>query len=260
MGCCICPGLDAGKDLPLFEGIEEFVPVIGTVGEHPVYRVLLTAVLLDLVEERDEHSVVLHRFIGNLQAEGLVGLDIDHRVHLDPAAPDLPLLPHSFAPVRDLDPGAVDGDDDILGEDLGCYIEREIRALDPAKERGRVCRRETGDERRELPDKSLHLAVGHLQEDVDAGHPRNERFGILIRSTALAGIHPGKELIPPIDKVKREIEFSALDQTFMIYTPIASVRVRASPAFFLRHGRPAGAPVIFTVLVGRPELFNTAAW
>lgn len=32
---------------------------------------------------------------------------------------------------------------------------------------------ERGDECRESPNKSLHLAVGHLQEDVDAVHPRN---------------------------------------------------------------------------------------
>lgn len=52
----------------------------------------------------------------------------------DPAAPDSPLLPQPFAPVGGLDPGTVDGDDDILGEELGCYGEREIRALDPAEE------------------------------------------------------------------------------------------------------------------------------
>jgi hypothetical protein len=43
VGCCICPGLDAGKDLPLLEGIEEFVAVIGPVCERPVNRVLLGA-------------------------------------------------------------------------------------------------------------------------------------------------------------------------------------------------------------------------
>ena len=123
MGCCIRPDLDAGKDLSLFEDIEEFVPVIGTVGEYPVYRVLLAAVLLDLVEQRSESLVILHRFAGDLQAEEPVGLDIDHRMDLDPTAPDLPLLPHPFAPVGDLDPGAVDGDDDVLGEDLGRYRE-----------------------------------------------------------------------------------------------------------------------------------------
>ena len=56
----------------------------------------------------------------------------------DPAAPDLPLLPHPFAPVRDLDPGTVDGDDDILGKDLGCSVEREIQEVDPAEEGGVV--------------------------------------------------------------------------------------------------------------------------
>lgn len=68
--------------------------------------------------------------------------------------------------------------------------------MDPAKEGGIVCRRETGDECRELPDKPLHLAVGHLQEDVDAGYPCDERLRILKRPTALAGVHPGKEIIP----------------------------------------------------------------
>jgi len=106
----------------LFEGIEEFIAVIGTICEHPVDRVLLAAVLLDLIEERDEHSVILHRFVGDLQAEDLVSLDVDHRMDLDPPAPDFPLLPHPFAPVGDLDPGTVDGDDHVLGEGLGHYL------------------------------------------------------------------------------------------------------------------------------------------
>ena len=59
-------------------------------------------------------------------------------MNFDPAAPDLPLLPHPFAPVRDLDHATVDGDDDTLGEDLGCYLEREIQEGDPAKEGGVV--------------------------------------------------------------------------------------------------------------------------
>jgi len=111
---------------------------------------------------------------------------------------------------------------------------------------------------RKFPGKSLHLAVGHLQEDVDAGHPGNERFGILIRPPALASVHPGKVFIPLINKVKGEGELSAPHQAFIIYTSIASVRVRGTPAFFLRHGRPAGASVIFTFVVGGWELFNTA--
>jgi hypothetical protein len=107
---------------------------------------------------------------------------------------------------------------------------------------------------RKLPGKPLHLAVEQLQEDVNTSHPCDERFRILEWSTALTGIHPGKESIPLIDEVKREIELAALDLPLTIYTPVANVRIRAAPVFFLWHGRPAGAPVIFTVLVGRPEL------
>jgi len=73
------------------------------------------------------------RFTGNLQAEELVGLDVDHRMDFDPTAPDLPLLPHPLAPVRDLDPGTVDGDDDVLGEDLGCHVEWEIQEGEPGR-------------------------------------------------------------------------------------------------------------------------------
>ncbi len=107
----------------MFEGSEEFIPIIGTIGEHPVHRVLLAAVLLDLIKERSEHPVVRHGFVSDLQAEDLVALDVDHRMDLDPPAPDVPLLPHPFPPVGDLDPGTVNGDDDILGEDLGLYRE-----------------------------------------------------------------------------------------------------------------------------------------
>ena len=108
--------------------------------------------------------------------------------------------------------------------------------MDPAEERGIICRREAGNKRRELPGKPFHLVVGHLQEDVDAGHPRNERFRILKRPTALAGIHPGKELILPIDEVKRKIELTSPNQAFIIYAPVAIVGVRASPSFVLWHG------------------------
>ena len=65
-----------------------------------------------------------------------------------------------------------------------------------------------------------------------------------------ASVPPGKEFIPSVDEVKREIEFTAPYQALIIYTPVASVRVRAAPAFFRRHGRPAGAPGIFTFVVG----------
>jgi len=167
-------GLDAGGDLPLFEGVEEFVPVIGTIGEYPVHRVLLAAVLLGLIEERDEHLVVLYRFISDLQTENLVGLDVDHGVHLDPTAADPPLLAHPLPPVRDLDPGAISGDDDILSEELGKNRQREIETLDPAEERGIIGCFEARNECRGSPNKSLHLTVGHLQEGVNAGHPRKD--------------------------------------------------------------------------------------
>ena len=115
----INPSLDAGGDPPLFEGVEEFVPVVGAIGEHPVHRMFLAPVLLGLVEERDEHLVILYGFIGDLQSESLVGLDVDHGVQFDPTAADPPLLAHPLPPVRDLDPGAIRGDDDILTEELG---------------------------------------------------------------------------------------------------------------------------------------------
>ena len=110
----------------MFEGVEEFMAVIGTVGEYPMHRVLLAAVLLDLIEERDEDPVVLHGFIGDLQAENLVGLDVDHSMDFQPPPVDLPLLLHPFTPVGNLDPGTVDVDDNVPGEDLGCCFEREI--------------------------------------------------------------------------------------------------------------------------------------
>jgi len=170
----INPGLDAGGDPPLFEGGEEFVPVVGPIGEHPVHWMFLARVLLGLIEERDEHLVVLHGFIGDLQTENLVGLDVDHGVQLDPTAADPPLLAHPLLPVRDLDPGAIGGDDDILSEELGNNRQREIEPLDPAEERGIIGCFEARNECRESPNKSLHLTIGHLQEGVNAAHPRNE--------------------------------------------------------------------------------------
>jgi len=222
-----------------------------------VHRVLLTALMLDLIEERGEHLVVLHGFIGDLQTKELVGLDIDHGMNLDSAAPDSPLLPHPFAPVGDLDPGTIDSNDDIFSEEFRGCLEREIQTLNPPEKGGIVgCpkRRKDGCK---LPGKSLHLAVGHLQEDMNASHPCDERFRILEWPTAFTGIHPGKESIPLFNEVKREIELTALDQPLIIYTPVASVRVRAAPAFFLWHGGSAGAPGIFTFVVGQRGLFNT---
>ena len=174
MGRSVDPDLDAGGDSPVFERVEEFIAVIGTIGEYPVHRVLFPTVLLGLVEERDEHLVVRYRFIGDRQTENLVGLDIDHDMQFDPATPDPPLLAHPLAPVRNLDPGAIGGDDDVLGEDRGSYGERESQTLHSTEEGGVICRLDARNECREVPNKSLHLAVGHLQEDVDTGHPLNE--------------------------------------------------------------------------------------
>jgi hypothetical protein len=71
---------------------------------------------------------------------------------------------------------------------------------------------------------------------VDTGHPRNERFGILIRPTALAGVHPVEELVPLVEEVKGEVKLTSPNQAFIIYTPVAIVGVRPSPAFVLWHG------------------------
>jgi hypothetical protein len=46
--------------------------------------------------------------------------------------------------------------------------------------------------------------IGHLEEGVNAGHPRDEGFGILIRPTAVAGVHPGRVFVTPLDELKRE--------------------------------------------------------
>lgn len=78
-----------------------------------MHRLLLTAVLLSLVEEWGEHLTILHRFVGGLGAEDLVGFKVVHGMHFNPVAPDLPLLSHPPTLVGDLDPGAVDCNDDI---------------------------------------------------------------------------------------------------------------------------------------------------
>ena len=80
-------------------------------------------------------------------------------MHLDPAAPDPP------RPVGDLDPGAVDGYDDVPGKESGRDRQRETEALDQAQERGIVCCPEVGEEGRGFPDKSFHLAAGHQEEE-----------------------------------------------------------------------------------------------
>jgi len=101
-----------------------------------VYRVFLATVLLGLVEEGNEPLVVRHGFIGDLQTERLVGLDINHEMHLDPTTSGPPTSRASTPSIRDLDPGAISGDDDILSEELGNNRQREIETLDPAEECG----------------------------------------------------------------------------------------------------------------------------
>jgi len=71
---------------------------------------------------------------------------------------------------------------------------------------------------------------------VNAGHPLNERLGILIRAATFARVHPGKELIPLLQEVKRKVKLTPPNQAFIIYTPVTIVRVRASPSFVLWHG------------------------
>jgi len=63
-----------------------------------VRRVLLAAVLPGQVKERDEHPVVLHGFVGDLQARDLIGFDVDHGMNFQPSPLDLPRLPHPPTP------------------------------------------------------------------------------------------------------------------------------------------------------------------
>jgi len=56
----------------------------------------------------------------------------------------------------------------------------------------------------------------HLQEDVNASYLGNERFGRLIRATALAGIHPGKEFIQLCEELKGEEELPTPHQAFIL--------------------------------------------
>ena len=52
--------------------------------------------------------------------------------------------------------------------------------------------------------------------------------------------------------------FAALDQACIIYTPVASIRVRASPTFVSWHERAEGTSGTFSVWVEKLELCNTA--
>ena len=117
--------------------------------------------------------------------------------------------------------------------------------LDSTEKCGIVGCLERGDEGREFPNKPLHPAIGHLQEGVYAGHPCNEGLRILEGAATLASVHLGKLRIPLIDKVKREVELAALDQELIIYTPVTSTGVQASPTFVSWHEGAEGTSGIF---------------
>ena len=64
-------------------------------------------------------------------------------------------------------------------------------------------------------------------------------------SAALASVHLGELGIPLVDKVKREVELAALDQELIIYTPVTSTGVQASPTFVSWHEGAEGTSGIF---------------
>ena len=94
---------------------------------------------------------------------------------------------------------------------------------------------------------------------MDASHPHNKTFWILKRPARFAGVHLSEFIIPVIDEVKAEIELSALDQMFVIYTPVTIINIRASPTFLFWHERVEGMSGTFCFLVKRSGLCNTAA-
>ena len=64
--------------------------------------------------------------------------------------------------------------------------------------------------------------------------------------------------VPPFNEVQRKVKLAALDQEFIIYTPVASIRVRASPTFGSWHEGAEGTSATFYVLIDGTELCNTA--
>ena len=52
----------------------------------------------------------------------MIGFDVEHRMHLDPASPDPPLLAHPFSPVHDFDPSTVNSNDCSMREDSGIDV------------------------------------------------------------------------------------------------------------------------------------------
>ena len=170
-------------------------------------------------------------------------------VHLDPTTSGPPLLAHPLPPVRDLDPGAISGDDDILSEELGKNRQREIETLDPAEERGIIGCFEARNECRGSPNKSLHLTVGPLQEGVNVAI--TQRLRILKRPTTLASVHLGG-WSSLIDEVQRQVKLTA-KATHYIYS-VAIVRV--SQRSFWHEG----AEDVHLHFCGQvTELFNTAS-
>ncbi len=74
---------DPERTFPLFECGEEFVALIGTNLRAPsTPSASLAAVVLDRFERRVKHLAILDGFIGDLQAEDLVDLNVDHNVYL----------------------------------------------------------------------------------------------------------------------------------------------------------------------------------
>jgi hypothetical protein len=76
---------------------------------------------------------------------------------------------------------------------------------------------------------------------------------LLVWAAVLAGIHPGKELTPPIDELKRERENSPRRIWRTLYTP-TSIGIRASPAIFLWHDG-SGRDVRHLLCLGRRARF-----
>lgn len=54
----------------------------------------------------------------------------------------------------------------------------EIQILDPAEEDNIVHGDKSQDKGGELSRESLHLPVGHLEKEVDAGHPLDEEIRV----------------------------------------------------------------------------------
>lgn len=98
-------------------------PVISSIAENLVVMVLAPSVLRSLIKKWGKLRVILHRFIRDLKTKDLISLDVDHRMHFDPASPNPPLFAHPFSPIRDFDPSTVNSNDYILREDSGIDVQ-----------------------------------------------------------------------------------------------------------------------------------------